>query len=62
MLSEHHYMRQLTDVQLESMLADPAHFSVGERLDADAILQERYAHLSDLSVIAPAIHRDITSC
>jgi hypothetical protein len=60
MLSENHYMRQMTDTQLENMLADPIHFSVGERLDADAVLQARYAHLSDLSVIAPAIHRDIT--
>jgi hypothetical protein len=58
--SPDHYMRQLTDAQLETMLADPIHFGVSERLDADAILQERYAHLSDLPVIAPAIHRDIT--
>lgn len=36
-----HYMRMLSDAQLRAMLAEPALYGVGERLDADAILRER---------------------
>jgi hypothetical protein len=40
-LSPDHYLRALTSAQLRAMIEDPAHFSVGERLDADALLRER---------------------
>ena len=40
-VSADHYMRVLTDEQLRNVLAAPRLYSVGERLDADAILQER---------------------
>lgn len=39
--SADHYMRQYTTAQLRAIVADPRHYGVGERLDADAILRER---------------------
>lgn len=38
--SADHYMRQYTTAQLRAIVADPHHYGVGERLDADAILRD----------------------
>lgn len=48
-----HYMRALDNAQLRAIIADPALYGVGERLDADAILRSRCGCPDDCGCRSP---------